>query len=272
MFNSNKSIAVAYLARGGDEDCFISFERFIKSYQNHDAGVKHTLHIIFKGYENDDDLETAKKIFSDVSYTPHHLGDDSFDIGAYIEWANIIDDDLFCVFNTHSEILTKKWLAKLTSNLISDNIGLVGSTASYESLNSYSTEFPVFPNIHVRSNAFMIERELFCKLTADMKIVTKKDAFHFESGPKSLTRKVISAGKHVLLVGANGRGYSPKFWHHSNTFRLSRQLNLMVGDNQTREFNKKTWTQKQLIIERTWGIYLLNHELPSNADLLKIQW
>src|SRR3546814_5122769 len=65
------------------------------------------------------------------------------------------------VFNTASEILAPDWLRKLAINLAMPNVGLVGATASYESLNEFNSSFPAFPNVHIRSTAFMIDRKLF---------------------------------------------------------------------------------------------------------------
>src|SRR3546814_2930442 len=65
---------------------------------------------------------------------------DLFDIGAYIEWANIIKEDLLCPLNTATEISAHYWLLKLVLNLSPPEIGLVGATASYESLNERSEE------------------------------------------------------------------------------------------------------------------------------------
>ena len=256
LLSSNQTIAVAYLARGADKDSLSSFERFLSSYKRNSSGVEHSLYVIFKGFENEVDLEKAKGLFSSVPYTPAFLADDSFDIGAYIEWARMVQEDLICVFNTGSEILAPDWLRKLAANLAMPNVGLVGATASYESLRNYNSAFQAFPNIHIRSTAFMIDRDLFCNITKDLRIATKLDAFHFESGPKSITRQVLAQGKNTLLIGRNGRGYSPPFWPESDTFRQGMQKNLLVSDNQTRNYLAMPWKEKREFVIRTWGEYL----------------
>lgn len=212
--------------------------------------------MIFKGFANDTDLKTAKNLFSSVPHKPVFLDDNSFDIGAYIEWANMVEEDFICVFNTASELLAPDWLLKLTSNLRLPNVGLVGATASYESLTDFNSSFAAFPNIHIRSTAFMLERALFQNITKKLTIANKVDAFHFESGPKSLTQQVLATGKDILLVGRNGRGYSPKFWAKSETFRQGAQKNLLVADNQTRNFAKFPWNEKREFVMRTWGKYI----------------
>ena len=263
LLSSNQTIAVAYLARGSDKNSLSSFERFLSSYKRNFSGVEHSLYVIFKGFEQDVDLEKARVLFSSVLYTPVFLADDSFDIGAYIEWANMIEEDLICVFNTASEILTPDWLRKLAVNLAMPNVGLVGATASYESLSELNSAFHAFPNIHIRSTAFMIDRGLFCNITKDLRLANKIDAFHFESGPKSLTRQVLAQGKNILLVGRNGRGYSPAFWPISDTFRQGMQRNLLVSDNQTRNYLALPWNEKREFVMRTWGEYLSGKVLAS---------
>jgi hypothetical protein len=252
----SQTIAVAYIARGADEGWLLSFSRFINSYKHNSAGINHSLYVIFKGFVNKTDLEVAEAIFSSIPYKPIYLGDESLDIGAYIEWANMIKEDLICVFNTASEILAPDWLLKLSLNLALPNVGLVGATASYESLNGWMSAFPKFPCIHLRSTAFMIDRMSFLSITKDFKITSKEDAFHFESGPKSITRQVLAKGKGVLLVGRNGRGYSPEFWAMSDTFRQGTQKNLLIADNQTRDFSSFTWYGRWECVIRTWGDYI----------------
>ena len=74
------------------------------------------------------------------------LGDDSLDIGAYIELVNQIGEELICVLNTMSEILADDWLRKLAVNLALPNVGLVGATGSHESRNELKKSYSVFPN------------------------------------------------------------------------------------------------------------------------------
>jgi hypothetical protein len=252
----NQSIAVAYLARGADRNWFASFQRFLKSYRCNPSGLSHSLYVIFKGFKNAADLDRATALFNSVRHDQVFMGDENLDIGAYLEWANIAKEDLVCVLNTATEILAQDWLLKLALNLSQPNVGLVGATASYESLNEWHRAFPGFPNIHIRSTGFLIDRNLFLDITKGMKIISKEDAFHFESGPKSLTQLVFARGSEVLLVGRNGRGYPPEFWAASDTFRLLRQKNLLIADNQTRNFSELSWLGKREFVTRTWGKYI----------------
>lgn len=248
-----KTIAVAYLVRGADMNWLLSCERFIASYCRHQAGCEHALYLIFKGFSNSADLERAKGIFSHLPYKPLFLGDESFDLGAYIEWANIIEEEFICVLNTASEILSTNWLNKLAVNLLMPNVGLVGATGSYESLHVLNEAFPKFPNIHIRTNAFMIERKLFCGITNEVKLTDKMDAWLLESGPASLTRQVLNKGMDVFLVGQDGCAYPPKFWPLSNIYRCGKQENLLISDNQTRSFSTSLLAEKKVAALSAWG-------------------
>jgi hypothetical protein len=254
-------IAVAFLARGAGEDWKAECTRFLDSYVNHPAGVEHSFYVLFKGFPDRASLHEAQALFERVEHRSMLLDDDKFDIGAYIEWINRIDDEIVCAFNTTSEILTDHWLKKLAVNLALPNAGLVGATASFESLKSWHDGFPPFPNVHVRSNAFMVDRQILCRYTEGMEIRDKLDAFRFESGPKSLSAHIASLGKEVMIVGRNGRGYAPMFWPSSETFRLASQSNLLVGDNQTRNFMALPWLEKRDIVIRTWGRFVRDFEV-----------
>ena len=262
LFTEKQTIAVAYLARGANSDWLLSFERFLNSYTRNYSGVKHSMYVIFKGFANNTDMKNARAFFNCIPHEAIFLGDHSLDIGAYIEWAKTIEEDLICVLNTGSEILAPDWLRKFAVNLAIPNVELVGATGSYESLNELNSAFPLFPNIHIRSTAFMINRKLFLSITEGLEMSNKINAYHFESGFKSLTRQVLADGKEVLLVGRNGRGYSPKFWATSDTFRQGAQKNLLVADNQTRNFLALPWISKREYVVRTWGKYISGAKFP----------
>jgi hypothetical protein len=147
------------------------------------------------------------------------------------------------------------WLEKLALHLDRPEVGLVGATGSFESLLMLGPQFVPFPNLHLRSNGIMIERELFSSILYGTVIRSKLDAHFVESSSVTLTRQVFARGLKVLLVGRNGRGYPPRCWPSSDTFRQGSQANLLIGDNQTRAYMAATWNTKRMLIETTWGEY-----------------
>ncbi len=250
-----RSIAVIYLARGAGDDCIGRIERFVRSYEQFPAGIDHSLYVVYKGFSGGAELARARTVFSAVEHRALETEDRSLDVGAYLDAAREIRDEQVCFFNTNSEVVCSAWLAKLSVNLNQPRVGLVGATGSFETLCDLDSVFPAFPNVHVRSNAFMLDRELFCSAFAGAVIRDKMDTYLVESGPDSLTQRVLSYDLNVLIVGRNGRGYPPRWWPTSDTFRQGAQTNLLIADNQTRNFAVASWNEKRRIVQRTWGPY-----------------
>lgn len=252
---ANQRPAVVYLARGADKEPLTYFRRFVSSYKKFAAGTEHDLFIIFKGFRDHGELRLGQAQFIKLPHTPIYVDDENFDIGAYRAAAEQIPHDLLCFLNTNSEILSRDWLRKLLVNFEQPFIGLAGATGSYESLVALDTNFPRFPNIHIRSNAFIIRRGHVLQLFPN-RIPDKKHAFFVESGHASITRRLLEMGLSIIVVGQNGRGYPPQWWPLSETYRQSFQNNLLVHDNVTREFEKTPWSGKKALSRRTWGQYL----------------
>lgn len=255
------SVSVGYLLRGADEHWVASADRFLASYQAHAAGCPHVPHVILKGFSDQVELASAERRFRGEGFQVHRLEDDGFDITAYARWAKLFEDAYICLFNTHSEILADNWLLKFLLNLLNNDISMVSATASFESLRPLSSQFPPFPNIHLRSNAFCLKRSLFLDCTENLKIFEKMDAFLFESGPDGITRQILKGGGHVAVVGKDGRAYGPRWWPFSQTFRQGTQANLLVGDNVTRTYDEATRNSKVAWAGRSWGPYL-NEDYP----------
>ncbi len=133
---------------------------------------------------------------------------------------------------------------------------MVGATGSFESLSGMDPRFAIFPNVHLRSNAFMIRRSLLLEIAGEIEISDKLDAYLFESGPASLTNEVLRRGLDVQIVGRNGRGYPPRWWPRSETFRRLTQDNLLIADNQTRHYMDAVWSLKHALVLNTWGPFV----------------
>ena len=116
------------------------------------------------------------------------------------------------------------------------------------------SRFPPFPDPHIRSNGFMLSRQLFLELKTDVK--TKLDACAFESGNTSMTSRIRRKGLGAVVVDRTGRGYDVADWIQSKTFRLSEQDDLILTDNQTRSFNAMTPGSRATHVRMTWGDYL----------------
>jgi hypothetical protein len=116
-------------------------------------------------------------------------------------------------------------------------------------------QYEPFPNHHVRTNGFMLRRELLLDLRWPP-IREKRDAVAFESGRDGLTRQIEARSLDVLLVGRDGEGYAPGDWWRSGIYRCGDQENLLIADNRTRQhgdFRTLDEGTKARIFAATWG-------------------
>jgi hypothetical protein len=164
--------------------------------------------------------------------------------------------------------------------MIKQNIGIVGATGSLESqytnfiiahqqnelshgnllhrLNVYVEQikfkhyFDPFPNHHLRTNGFMISRNIISKI--DFRpLHDKMDAHRFESGKNSLTKQILQMGLDILVVGKNGQGYHKDEWCRSGTFRQGEQINLLIADNQTNTYLHADPELREMLSHLAWG-------------------
>lgn len=246
-------IAVAYLARGAGDEAPASFRRFLQSYTEQSSGLPHKLYIIYKGFATTAAIEIARTCFRDIAHEEIFTDDLGFDIGAYRASLKRMTCDTVCFLNTHSEPVSPGWLLKLAKNLALPDVGLVGASGSFEAHEGLDPRFPPFPNIHIRTNAFMLRRDLAEEVFGTQPITTKLDAYLAESGENGITRQVEAIGKAFLIVGRDGRGYTPRWWSTSRIFRQGEQRNLLVHDNETRRFAALPWGAKRQAYLDAWG-------------------
>jgi len=255
-------IAVVFLLRWADAGWRDHAVRFLDSYSAFDAGAGHRLYVALKGFETEAAEAEAAAILSRASHRRVVVPEAGRDIGAYLAVSSVIDEPRVCFLNSHSRILCRLWLSKLAANLDLPGVGLVGATGSYESLHVIDPAFPAFPNPHLRTNGFMLDVETLRTITADVAIEGRQDAFLFESGPLSMTNRVLARGLRVLTVGRNGRGYDVDWWPWSDGFRQGLQANLLIGDNQTRHFDTLQRPEREQLARQSWGRYRSRAVLP----------
>lgn len=243
-------IAVFYLARGAEENAPALYRRFQASYTRFTAGIDHDLLVIFKGYSADVDHEKSGGLFEGLCSGSIHASDDGFDLGSYYAAAAQVHHDYVCFLNTASELQSDAWLLKLFRNLELPGVGIVGASGSYEAPPPSGCRFP---NIHVRTNAFMMRRSDFLASRPEANLSDKLAVYQVEHGPAGLTRRLRERGLQSLVVGRDGRGYSPEFWPISETFRQGEQSNLMVRDKQTEAYRSASPSRKQWLFAAAWG-------------------
>jgi hypothetical protein len=269
------SIEVFYLARGSNPVDLT--RRFAESYLAYPAGICHRLTLICKGFQNQQQIAEHRSLFGGASLSVFEVPDSGYDIGAYRIAMETSRSDLCCFLNSHSVICAPGWLATLAECALDSKVGIVGATASYESAftNARATitvsksgyrawlrrffrlvrnwaYFPAFPNPHIRTNAFMIRRDVFQRIRWPRSI-SKLGALRFESGRLSLTRQVLKMGLNVVIVGRDGQHYGASDWPSSGTFRQNEQQNLLVADNRTTEYATAAPEFRSELTIKAWG-------------------
>lgn len=131
-----KEICVAHLVRA--HNGIETFKKFLESYQINSGGIEHDLLIIFKGFDNIEDIVEYKKILTPFAYTSLNVVDYGYDITAYFTVIKCFSEhyNYFCFLNSHSIILDKNWLKKLYENICKKDVGLVGATGCWNSNNT----------------------------------------------------------------------------------------------------------------------------------------
>jgi hypothetical protein len=258
-------ICVVHLARRGNDSS--AFRGFIESYRLHPANVGHDLLIIFKGYSPRDDLAAYNSALEGLPHNRIFLPDFGFDVRPYVNVARKQTHRYLMLLNSFSQILVPGWLEPFLRAIRRPGVGLVGATGSHQSVYSdfhllqgelrqagsrlhrltvgslryarYFTSirgrFAPFPNYHIRTNAFMVRRDILASMKCSL-MLRKWDAYAFESGLNSLTRNVTNGGQRALVVGADGNEYEAPEWPAAKTFWIREQENLLVADNQTRAY------------------------------------
>jgi hypothetical protein len=185
-----------------------------------------------------------------------HYSRPTFDLPAYAAAAQALEASHLCFLNSESELLADGWLGALHERLVEPGVGAVGATGSYESPRSINPlrrrRWVGFPNPHLRTNAFMVSRELM-RTVSVQEVRTKSRAWELESGRHGLTRQVWSRGLRTLVVGRDGAGYEPDRWHESATFRSRDQANLLVADNRTRQWEQADANLRARLSRLAWG-------------------
>ncbi len=238
-----------------------ALERFAASCRAHPAGVGHELLIVLKAVEPGGQERACRSVAATLDAKCLALSASGLDLDTYRAVAERLSDRAVCFLNTSSEILADNWLARLSASLAQPGVGLVGTTASNETLLSSAPpvlrpllrrRHPPFPNPHVRTNGFMLERDLM--LSLDWRPARdKRSTLALENGWRNLTRQVLDRGLRALVVGRDGRGYEPDRWVSSRTFRTGGQENLLIADNRTREYAEAGPARRRQLETSAWG-------------------
>ncbi len=242
---------------------------FLASYDECAPGAAHELVVVFNG------VSAAQRppLLAELDGRAHRLielAEPVIDLAAYGAAAASIEHMHVCFLNSYSVIRVDGWLGHLAAALRSPGVGLAGATASWESkvelvggglehvayqlvkLRETRRRYPGFPNPHIRTTAFMLERALALELDLE-RPQDKTEAYVLESGREGITRRVWRRGLKAVVVGRDGRAYEPADWPQSATYRSGGQRNLLVADNRTREWEDASTGERRSLSRRAWG-------------------
>lgn len=261
------------------------FKKFLHSYQIYRAGKDHQLILLFNGVCDNTKIQSYCNFAKENSIEFEALIlENGQDIDAYYFAAQNISADLILFLNTNSIILSENWLQKMYANIIKPNVAMVAATASFQSYSSsafmrnawyyekqkslrfnfrkyklfiksffyYRLLFRGFPNPHLRTNGFMIWRDIFLNIKYKP-LTSKMKAYQFESGRNSLSNQILKMNKKLLVVDKFGNGTEMNNWYESKTFWSYNQENLLVSDNQTEKYMNAGEKMKKVYTFLAWG-------------------
>ncbi len=261
------------------------FRRFIVSYKNFNAGYDHELLLVFNGIKEDADNKEYHAYARDagISYQSMNV-EKGQDLDCYFLAAGQLSTDYIMILNSFSELLYENWLRKYIDYFEKGGEGMVGASGSEQSYyssvfqkNVFGWEankgfvhnfrkyklfikafcywhflFKPFPNPHLRTNAFMLRRELMLQIKYKP-LTSKFKAYQFESGRKSFTNQLLKMGYAVSVIDKDGNVYAPPEWKLSKTFWISNQENLLIADNQTMIYQQASEDEKKQMQKLAWG-------------------
>ncbi len=254
---------------------------FLRSYQAHAPGIAHELVIVMGGASGEPARTspqagttlTQRELAAELAGVEHRLivlDRPTLDLTAYGLAARELSHPRLCFLNSYSVILADRWLAIFAQALDDSHTGLVGASASWESqsrwirgrarhwpyqlirLRSARRDYPRFPNPHIRSTAFMIDRTNLIAMNLD-EAHDKRDTYLLESGRRSITRQILERGLRAVVVGRDGRAYGVKDWAASRTYRSGEQENLLVADRRTEDWARASSRLRRRLSRDAWG-------------------
>ncbi len=239
-------------------------EGFLRAYREAPPGIPHRLAVILNGFHGSHAgaLGGAQRLLADVDHEVVLPSRSISDLAAYLLAAQEVRAERLCFLNSYSRPLAPDWLAMLDAPFADPSVGMVGASCSFESAFSAAPrwlrplrrrDFPPFPNPHLRTNAFVLDRELMLGLRWEVSR-SKTTAWALESGKRSISNQVWERGMKVLAVGRDGVAYPPERWRESATFRSGKQRNLLIADNRTEQYARADPPFKRRLEQMAWGL------------------
>jgi hypothetical protein len=117
---------------------------------------------------------------------------------------------------------------------------------------NYSGSFPAFPNPHLRTTGFAVRADLLL-LTFDKYPRYKYEAFQFESGYSSISRRIVNLGYQVLHCDYKGNYEDYDLISKPTSFRVQKGRSL-VSDRESRRFHSLSLENQDALNKITFGV------------------
>lgn len=250
---------------------------FLRSYRAHPAGAEHELVFMLNGTHANGGEQAAplsrEEALAELEGTEHRaivLEQPLLDLAAYGRAAELLEHRRLCFLNSYSVILADGWLGHLARAAEQPAVGLVGASGSWESQGEWMRgeprnwtrqlsavlaarrDYPRFPNPHVRTTAFMLDRQTALELDL-RRARDKRGAYLLESGWHGITRQILDSGRRAVVVGRDGRAYDVEEWPQSRTYRSGEQENLLIADNRTEDWRRAPRRVRRRLSRDAWG-------------------
>ena len=224
---------------------------FFRSLKDQQAGEEYDLVIAAKGYGAEEPIAYANVLSSlpCSSYKTMHFPDEMPPTAVFREAAALCNTEFVLPLISWSRIIAPNWLSRYLEAFDSiPDCGIVGASGGYECLNDDTP----FPNVGIRSNAFMVRTEIFNSLNAGLQL-TLLDGNGFEAGPNGMTKQIVARGLKPVIVDRFGGRWLPEDWPKSRTFRLAEQEGLLIADNRTMQYTCGSRRKRGRLVKRCWG-------------------
>ncbi|WP_413988510.1 hypothetical protein ACMDCR_21165 [Labrys okinawensis] len=241
-------VTVVYLWRKVNDPRFA--HAFFRSISRFAAGEDFDFVFAVKGYGAGELPPFAAKIgqVPASSTKVMHFADEQTPLTVFRAVSKVCGTEFIVSFNSWSRILAPNWLRSyLAAFETVPDCGFVGASGGYETV----WDQP-FPNIGIRSNAFMIRTELFNSLDPG-NLATIADDHLLEAGPNSMTKQIMVRGLQPIIADRFGNAWQAKDWPRSRTFRLAEQEGLLIADNRTNQYACGSQRKRGRLVARCWG-------------------
>jgi hypothetical protein len=279
------NFGIVYLCRGVDinQQDIIDFSVALeKNLLKLETSHRYKVYIIFKGWNKKDHIN-PKSFFNNIKKKINffYFSDDGFDLGTYFKILKYINEEYIYFFNSTSKIVNKNFFKYSIKAMLDKKLGLLGYAGSFGTLrpsikriffklkidinkNFINTlkiflidiisfpyylylykNFPKFPNPHIRSHVFLIQKNLYKQFSKNSKYPkTKIEVCELESGKKGLTQFVQQNGYDVKVINSKNKIYNVKECDKSETWRTGRKQLVLVADYATVFYEKMPINRK----------------------------